>query len=261
MFVYYSDLAKQKIVDAIHHQFDNPQELGHKLKAVYDEEVKDILREHLKEQGFPKDINMNNILNYIFVKVLNKSSDSHWLDIVDSESGRDLSDPTDVEDLAKDDNAIMNIIVTHLDESCEVEINMPDSTELLVVYPTVEFLSERIESHLESLDQNLLLQEIMGATDVEEIEPIIRTKAIENGFSQDEVDEKMKSFTGNGRPFKYQFKNARITSDALTLAEKYIGKANEVSTSSFLNYYLIHEMIKDGFLTYDIEVVDEPSDV
>ena len=259
--MYYSDLAKQKITNAIHRQFDNPEELGQKLMAVYDDEVKDILREHLKEQGFHKGINVNNILSYILVRVLNKSSDSHWLDIVDVESGRDLSDPTEVEELEKDDNAIMNIIVTHLDESCEVEINMPDSTELLVVYPTVEFLSERIESHLESLDQTLLLREIMGATDVEEIEPIIRTKAIENGFPQDEVDDKMKSFTGNGRPFKYQFKNARITSDALTLAEKYIGKANEVSTSSFLRYHLINEMIRDGYITYEIEVLDEPTDM
>jgi len=258
--MYYSELAKQKIISAVHRQFNNPSELGHKLMTVYDTEVKEILQEHLKECNFPKDINANSLINYILVKVLNKSSDEQWLDIIDDESGRDLSDPNEIDELEKDDNAIMSIIVTHLNNSCEVEIEIPNSHELLDIYPTVEYLAERISSKL-SASHSVLIEQIISNTELYEIEPIIRDKAIENGFSENEVDEKMQSFLGNGRPFKYEFKNVKVTDDAHTLAETYIDKAKELSASNFVETYLLHEMVMDGFLTYDIEILDEPTDI
>ena len=258
--MYYNEVAKEKIINAIHRQFDNPKELGTKLLEVYDSEVREILQEHLKDYQFPKDININSLLNYILVKVINKSSDGYWLDVIDTESGRDLSDPNEIEELENDNNSLMNIIVTHLDESCEVEIEMPERHELLNISPTVEYLKERIELKLSELSQGGLLGEIIANTEVYEIEPIVRKKAINNGFSEDYVDKQMSTFSGYGRPFKYEFKNPKVTVDANTLAETYIDKAKQDSASEFVNTYMVHEMIMDGFITYDIEVLDDPVD-
>ena len=70
----------------------------------------------------------------------------------------------------------------------------------------------------------------------------------------------MKQFTGNGRPFRYQFVNPEIHASAEDIAERYMDHIEQDGLQSFFMNSLIHTMLDDGTLTYDIEVLDDPND-
>ena len=127
-------------------------------------------------------------------------------------------------------------------------------------HPTVEYVAKFIDMDVHQLSESELLSEIMAETDIEDIEQTVTEKAIENGFDEQDVHERMKQFTGNGRPFRYQFTNPQIHASAEDIADRYIENIEQDGLQSFFSHTLIHTLLDDGTLTYDIEVLDDPND-
>lgn len=257
--MYRSEEDKQSVLNAIQSVFDSQKELVSEFKDFYTDEYHDLLVDELNNEGYPSDVELERIAEHIKVSIKNIWSDGNWLDAVDV-SLPDTSNPEYIEEFINDTVSVINIILEHVEEGCEIYLDIPSVYDYMEAHPTVEYVAKFIDMDVHQLSESELLSEIMAETDIEDIEQVVTEKAIENGFDEQDVHERMKQFTGNGRPFRYQFVNPEIHASAEDIAERYMDHIEQDGLQSFFMNSLIHTMLDDGTLTYDIEVLDDPND-
>ena len=257
--MYRNEEDKQSVLNAIQSIFDSQKELVNEFKDFYTDEYHDLLVDEINNEGYPSDVELERVAEHIKVSIKNVWSDGNWLDAVDV-ALPDTSNPEYIEEFINDDTSVINVILEHVEEGCEIYLDIPSVYDYMEAHPTVEYVAKFIDMDVHQLSESELLSEIMAETDIEDIEQTVTEKAIENGFDEQDVHERMKQFTGNGRPFRYQFTNPQIHASAEDIAERYMDHIEQDGLQSFFMNSLIHTMLDDGTLTYDIEVLDDPND-
>ena len=172
---------KQSVLNAIQSVFDSQKELVNEFKDFYTDEYHDLLVDEINNEGYPSDVELERIAEHIKVSIKNVWSDGNWLDAVDV-TLPDTSNPEYIEEFINDTVSVINVILEHVEEGCEIYLDIPSVYDYMEAHPTVEYVAKFIDMDVHQLSESELLSEIMAETDIEDIEQVVTEKAIENGF-------------------------------------------------------------------------------
>lgn len=259
--MYVNNQVKEKVLNVIHHRLANPYEVGTLLIQTFNVEFLEAVKKKMTALNYPEDVSLDYVLENTTVLVTNNASDDAWLQLADTETVYDLSQENEAELFLQDNNEIDKVLMSKVNEMCNIDIVIPSLDNILNKFPNKQYLLKQIEERLNYFKSHMTLtREITSETDPMEIEADIFKSAIQAGFSQSYVSEKMEHFSGYGRPFRYEFRNARINVDAENIAERYLQEANRFTVETYLDTMMIHDLLDDGSITYDIVVIDEPEE-
>lgn len=259
--MYINDNAERKVLYVIHNRLSNPYHVGTLLIQTFGVEFREAVKRKMSELNYPENVDLDYVIENTNIFVINSSSDDAWLQLADSESIYDFSQQNEVAQFLQDNTEIDKVIMSKVNEMCKIEISIPSLDDILNKFPNKHYLLKQIEERLNYYKSHMTLtREIISEIEPMEIEDDVFKSAIQAGFSQSYVSEKMKHFSGYGRPFRYEFRNTQLNVDAENIADRYLQEAERFTVETYLDTMMIHDLLDDGSITYDIVVIDEPEE-